>query len=118
MIARKTWLRSRSELRRSSWMKRGTKPLPKVGKAKARRQAEYRRFLASAAWKRIRKQKLAESPACEFAFARICLRTEQLTVDHKTYARFGGQERMEDLRTACRPCHNHHHALQGKRIGR
>jgi hypothetical protein len=32
-----------------------------------------------------------------------------LDVHHKTYERFGGDERMDDLEVLCRFCHIKHH---------
>jgi 5-methylcytosine-specific restriction endonuclease McrA len=116
MIQRRKPLPRGNPPKRTSYLPRSSKPIPKVNAAaSARRRAAYRKYLASATWKRIRAQKLGESPECEMQHAG-CLLTEQLTVHHTTYARFGGDELMSDLQTACRPCHNHHEALKGKRI--
>ena len=38
-----------------------------------------------------------------------CGARDRLDVHHLTYDRFGGDERMSDLRVLCRPCHNKAH---------
>lgn len=87
-----------ARLRRETWL-RSINP-----ERRARRRKAYQAFLKSAAWRRIRAQKLAEQPTCELRHPG-CLVDQQLTVHHKTYIRFGGQELMQDLATACAPCH-------------
>lgn len=115
MIQRRKRLKSGAPPKRYVYPPRSLKPIAKEGPAKARRRKEYERFMRSPAWKQIRAQKLAESPTCEMGHPG-CLLNEQLTVHHLTYARFGGKERMSDLQTGCRPCHNYTEALKGKRI--
>lgn len=115
MIPRRTWLKSGKPPKRTAYLPRSTKPIAKRGPAKARREKAYKAFLSSAAWKRIRKAKLAEQPTCELMLTG-CEWDERLTVHHVRYTRFGGQEQMADLQTACRSCHNRHHATAGKRI--
>ncbi len=99
---------------------RATKPVPKIN---ARRQAKrlkgYREFMASAVWRRIRKAALERAGnRCEqtsfgpdatslngFGFFH-CPNTTRLTVHHKTYARFGGNELPDDLFVLCKGCHD------------
>lgn len=104
MIHRRTFLARGSAPKRYTRLERGAPPRQKNPERLARRRKAYQAFLHSAAWRRIRAQKLAESPTCELQH-RGCLVTEKLTVHHKTYLRFGGKELMSDLATACRPCH-------------
>lgn len=91
-------------LQRFTRLERGAAPPPINPARQARRRKRYQAFLASAAWRRIRAQKLAESPTCELQHPG-CVGPEQPTVHHRTYVRFGGKELMSDLQRACAPCH-------------
>lgn len=63
--------------------------------------AAYHRFLASRTWFWLRKRALHRAGgACE-----RCDATDPLDVHHRTYVRFGGQERPEDLQVLCHSCH-------------
>jgi hypothetical protein len=108
----------RTEIRRTSWMKRGTTPMPRSSKPlpavnvarKAKRQQRYKRYLSSAAWKRIcaethrlsghRCQRAVNGARCPNTRA-----THRLVCDHLGYFRFGGAEIPgKDTRTLCAPC--------------
>jgi 5-methylcytosine-specific restriction endonuclease McrA len=70
-----------------------------------RRRAEYKRYMRSDTWHAIRDVKLSIAAyECEQCGAR-----DRLDVHHLTYDRFGGDERMTDLRVLCRPCHETAH---------
>jgi 5-methylcytosine-specific restriction endonuclease McrA len=121
-------------LKRSSWITRSTKPIPKVNaKRKAKREKAYKSFLSSAKWKQLRKEALQRAGyqcETEFQFSPDisnygmdyewvvfrCPSTDRLHVDHLTYARFGGDELPEDLKVLCYDHHMKRHALEGKRI--
>lgn len=121
-----------SSLHRSTTPIRRRKPIPKVNvERQKKRRMVYTSFLKSAAWKAIRKAAIERAGnRCE-QFERIdlpapfagilskeyvrCSNTENLTVDHKTYARFGGRECPSDLQVLCRFHHNRKSALTGKR---
>jgi hypothetical protein len=63
------------------------------------------KYYLSSSWGRIRRQKLKEeNNTCE-----ICGSQEHLQVHHKTYLRFGGNEKMEDLQVLCEDCHQKKH---------
>lgn len=127
--------RSRPPQRRS-YLTRA--PLPRGGirrsnpARKAKKAARYKAFLSSAVWKRLRREALARAGhRCEalrpatyscalgggsLAVVARCPEIEKLTVHHKTYRRFGGNELPDDLEVRCKSCHDYHHALEGKRI--
>lgn len=67
-------------------------------------QLLYRAYLQSPLWKEKRRQ------AIEF-YGPVCMRCRGLGYDvhHKTYARVGGNELMEDFEIMCRDCHDAHH---------
>ena len=113
MRPRRTWIGRSSTLQRFTRPERGAPPPQINPERKARRRKIYKAFLASAAWRRIRAEKLAASPSCELQH-QGCLGAEQPTVHHTTYARFGGDELMQDLQRACAPCHRYHDALAGR----
>lgn len=72
-----------------------------------RRTKEYQDYLASEAWKLLRKRLFAVRwQACE-----RCQGTTWLEVHHRTYKRLG-KERLEDLEILCRVCHLAHHAAK------
>jgi 5-methylcytosine-specific restriction endonuclease McrA len=118
-------VKHRSEIRRRSWMRRGT-PLPRENRArKAKRKAEYQAFLRSPEWKAIRKGALERAGyRCEELIPNPlarrergvslmrCTATRRLTVHHMTYARFGGRELPRDLKTLCKEHHDARHASQ------
>lgn len=121
-------------LRRKSRLQTKTR-LKKTGTTKAKKVARQRAFYASAVWKRLRTAALERAGhRCEyrawvdnapraftgspvvppapgnnlvFAVLGRCVETTALEVHHKTNARFGGQERPEDLQALC----SYHHAL-------
>ena len=101
-----------SRLRRHTQLRRGTPLKPVNERRKAKRLAKYRAYMQSAEWKIIRGIALK---LAGYTCAR-CPETRRLTVHHKTYIRFGGQELQEDLEVLCKACHDQHHALEGKRI--
>jgi len=128
----------RSGIKRKAWPNnKPRKPLARVSKKKAskpvlssagrvaastlkkenaerrrKRKAKYAAFMMSAAWKKIRAAAIARANGkCE-----SCGWDDNLTVHHKTYRRFGGQELPEDLEVLCRTCHERVHALEGKKV--
>ena len=73
----------------------------------AMQQENYEKYIKSALW--TEKKRL-------FRMTRdwpICFKCGAwdvpMDVHHLTYARFGGDELMEDLEYVCRPCHNEIH---------
>ena len=77
------------------------------------KQINYNKFIFSPAW--VEKKRL-------FRLTRdwpICFKCGAwdvpMDVHHLTYARFGGDELMEDLEYVCRPCHNEIHGHKYKR---
>lgn len=95
-------------------LKRSTKPIAKRGAKKAKRAARFKKYLASAAWKKLRLAVFERDgfrcttinpqwivTRCEFVDE---TRTGRgLICDHLTYARFG-HENLGDLRTLCNRC--------------
>jgi hypothetical protein len=67
----------------------------------SKRSREYKRFLRSDSWKRIRARYRSELPWVCF----VCGSSRRLQLHHLTYVRFGGDERNEDLRPLCRDHH-------------
>ncbi len=109
----------RSPIKRTSWIKRGTKPLPKVNpRQQARRKAAYTAYLRSPAWTALKKAVHARAKSrCEMRLAvggGRCPETTHLQVHHKTYARFTA-ELLTDLILVCKGHHEAIHAAQGKR---
>lgn len=94
-------------------------PLRPVGPAKAKREAKYKAFMASPAWRRIRKDKLdrerVEGPDhrhwVRCAKCKEILPARRAHCHHTSYLRFGGNERPEDLEVTHRRCHERHHAV-------
>ena len=84
-----------------------TSQLRKVGKQRPKREARYRAFMASAAWKAIRWATfLLDKFTCAICGWRDVTETGSgLVCDHTSYARFGGDEIVgEDTRTLCKEC--------------
>lgn len=106
-----------------TWLKRGTKSIPKVNAtAKAKRDARYRKVISSPRWKALRRErwemvlKMFGVGTCENCGALI----ESLSkahLGHRTYARFG-HELIDDVEIDCPPCNTAEAALRGKRIRR
>lgn len=76
-------------------------------------QIFHRQFIASPIWKSIRDSALSH-------YGTVCRSCGEYGTDvhHKTYARFGGQERLEDLEVLCRSCHDAKHAIPRKKFTR
>lgn len=72
------------------------------------KRAEYDAFINSDVWRAIRKRALQfygkRCQACQVAGS-------GLHVHHATYTRFGGDERLTDLRILCQACHSAVHDL-------
>jgi 5-methylcytosine-specific restriction endonuclease McrA len=125
MIARRQYLKRGAPPKRKGWLKHGTKPIPTRNEARiAKRKKAYSAFLKSAAWKRIRKAAIERAGGqCQFEWwfsgttmlLMRCPQREQLTVDHLSYAHFGGKEQPHELKVLCRFHHNRKSALTGKR---
>jgi hypothetical protein len=113
----------RTALKRSAPMKRGSKPLPSVNRARQdKRRAEYRKYLASPQWKALREKALERAGGqCEFApsftgrdmvyfdYTLRCPETAQLSVHHLSYPRGPlGTESLDTLQVLCR----RHHELE------
>ena len=135
MLTRKAPLK-RTELRRKSWMRRGTSRLPRVAIRKinmarvARKLKAYRARLAKADWKLVRRHAyerdggLCQCPPCidgrrngeAFAFEPIPVWFDTrggihgFDTHHTTYARFGHED-LADLLTM-HP--THHQALEAQ----
>lgn len=118
----------RSPMKRTAWITRGTKRLPRVNAARqAKRKAEYAAFMRSPEWKALRKgaleraghrcEELVPNPHGPISVMR-CTATRRLTVHHRTYARFGGRELPRDLQVICKEHHDALHGAQGKRVRR
>ena len=81
-----------------AFRRRAHTPLRKIGKNSRRRR--YQAFIQSTAWKLLRHKRLAlDNYEC------VTCGNPATDVDHIDYTRFGGQERMEDLLSRCRSCH-------------
>lgn len=75
-----------------------------------KRQIEYNRFIHSAEWKAIRLNLFSiRGKKCE-----RCNSTIRIHVHHKTYKRFGGREKPEDLEVLCASCHAKEHPQKPK----
>ena len=68
---------------------------------------DYSKFMRSPAWAEKKRQFRAtrDWPICFKCGAWDV----PMDIHHLTYARFGGDELMEDLEFCCRPCHNEIH---------
>jgi 5-methylcytosine-specific restriction endonuclease McrA len=88
-------------------------PLRPFGIGAIERRERYKKFLASATWRRIRKAALERAGyQCEQCGAHGP--GVRLEVDHIRYTRFGGDELPEDLRVLCvKPCHRAKHGRKG-----
>ena len=76
-----------------------------AAEAKAQHK-HYRAFMKSPTWKAIRGLRIFKDKGqCAH-----CSSRRKLEVHHKTYARFGGKELMQDLLTLCVKCHKAIHA--------
>ena len=64
-----------------------------------RRQAQA--HYQTTAWRQLRAQVLARDPICK-----LCGRAPSTEADHKTPKAQGGQDTMENLQGACKPCHS------------
>ena len=66
---------------------------------------EYRAFMASEEWSRMRQDALKRAGGrCQ-----TCNAAKSLDVHHRTYERFGGRELPGDLTVLCRRCHDKIH---------
>jgi 5-methylcytosine-specific restriction endonuclease McrA len=96
-------------------------PLRPVGPAKAKRTARYKKYLASATWRRMKQTAIQRTHAscerCHDPVAGKLVVEGRLSISlgstpelhHLTYARFGGDERPSDLILLCRSCHRLRH---------
>jgi 5-methylcytosine-specific restriction endonuclease McrA len=109
-------------IKRKKALKRST-TLRKVNpEAKAKRVKKQKAFYSSAAWKKLRKDALERAgDQCEYVHSirevlfvenilqrpweGRCVERTGLQVHHKTNARFGGKERLEDLQVLCKDHH-------------
>lgn len=111
-------------LKRTGAPKRKT-GLKKVNTARlAKRQKAYDAYMRSGRWQSIRAEVIVRDGKCVrcgsrgtdalegsfwYAVNEIMPIASRFEVHHKTYARFG-KERLEDLETLCRTCHEKEHA--------
>lgn len=107
--------------RTSALRKRNAKLKPR-GESKRKKEARYKAYLSSPAWKTKRKEALERAGhRCEYEYAAVvdadtgrqigtwmkrCPETTRLHVHHLTYARFG-DERPEDLQVLCAAHHRY-----------
>lgn len=110
-------IRRSAPIRRSR-IKRSSKRIPKINKAKqAKKLAQYQAFMRSPEWKAIRKAALERAGfRCEAYDATKqwrCSETTTLQVHHVRYSRFGGRELPRDLMVCCKRHHEAIHALKG-----
>jgi 5-methylcytosine-specific restriction endonuclease McrA len=99
---------------RSTPLRPSLKPIPRytalrpVGPAKAKRDAKYKKYMASAAWKKKRDAVIARAAGncerCGTPFADQGV----TTCHHVTYVRFG-HERLTDLIAICWACNEDFH---------
>jgi hypothetical protein len=75
-----------------------------------RRKVEYKKYINSPQWKE--KRRLLFSAAGLPVCFKCGIWDVPMHVHHLTYARFGGDELMEDLAIVCVPCHEEIHALK------
>lgn len=119
-------IRRRSEIRRKAWMPRGTKPLPRVNvKRQAKRRDGYRQKLA--AYRRSETYRVVVARAggrCERMSTGVdvgggvirrthglrCEYRGKLIHNHKSYARFGGDEQPDDMEALCPTCNDAYEA--------
>ena len=64
-------------------------------------------FYTSESWHEIREQAIRIQGTCN-----NCLSKKNLTVHHKTYENFGGNESAEDLVVLCEKCHKELHSIE------
>lgn len=95
----------RSSIKRKAPIKR-KKKINKVGKAKAKKRAKYRQYMASREWKERRAACLARAGRrCEYEENGVrCIATTYLQAHHKSYKRFT-KEQPEDLMCLCKAHH-------------
>ena len=68
-------------------------------------EINYREYIESDIWEKKRQERLdLAGERCE-----LCNRSSNLDVHHRTYERFGGDEKMSDLIVLCRTCHSNFH---------
>ena len=68
----------------------------------------YKAFIKSPQWAVIRGMRIFK----DRGQCAVCKSRHKLEVHHKTYARFGGKELMQDLLTLCVNCHKAVHATK------
>lgn len=70
-------------------------------------QELHRVYISSPLWAKIRQLALGH-------YGCICSRCGERGTDvhHKTYERWGGNEKLEDLEVLCRGCHEAHHRIE------
>jgi hypothetical protein len=69
------------------------------------RRAEYEAYLRSSTWQAKRQLALERAEhRCQ-----VCSQPRNLHVHHRTYERFGGEERPADLTVLCSSCHDLFH---------
>jgi hypothetical protein len=106
---------------RTSSFKAPRKRIPAVNKENMKKlMARYDEYIRSPEWKAKREQKLAENAALSHDGRPRCEKCgvvdkagNRLHVHHNSYARFGGDELMEDLNVLCRKDHEFEEATTG-----
>lgn len=66
-------------------------------------------FYSSTEWQELRQGALSRSGECE-----RCGSKDELTVHHRNYERFGGNETLDDLEVLCWECHRNTHETEEK----
>lgn len=88
---------------RSSWLKKGTKPIPQIGPAAARRKARYAKHLRSPEFRALRLERFKlDDYRCYLCGQQFEIK--DLTFDHSHYKNVG-HETVDDGKTACQWCH-------------
>lgn len=73
---------------------------------------DYQEYIQSPEWDKKRKQRLAVD---KYTCQNCGVTGKPLDVHHKNYARLG-RERMGDLESLCRPCHDLEHEAKNRLI--
>ena len=75
---------------------------------------QYKAFMKSREWREMRKRRMEYDDHTCRGCGQCGRPGNELTVHHRNYDRFGGDERLQDLVTLCKGCHGTVEEFKGR----